>query len=274
MTTPNLSFFIWCDGRIVSSPCGVKYHGGHPVNMALSERMNLEELQYICKRAVSTDSEVEITKIYFRLPRIEGGVTRSYSLFYVENNEHLFGILNEAIRFPQLDILELYVEYETLLDQLVSSISSGLERSSDEEEEQDFYDSNEEDVGKDSWVDFCDFDVASEADENIMWNPRMEFQEGMDFPNRDAIQSCATSYSVVVGREHKSHQTTNTIIVLVCRHNEICRWWLHATLLQINQTWTLTRYNGPHTCNQLLPYPNHRNFGSGPIANYIKTQVM
>ncbi|XP_050213209.1 uncharacterized protein LOC126664727 [Mercurialis annua] len=295
MTTASLSFLIWCDGRMVNSPCGVEYHGGRRVNMALSERMNFEELKNICRRAVFTDFEVEITKIYLRLPRIEGGVIRSYSLFSVENNEHLFGILNEAMRFPELDVLELYVEYETvvrneiLLDQLVLSNSSGSERSSDEEEEEDFYDSDEEDVGEDlgedtqyqsqipehvRLVDIFNFDVAPEVDENIVWNPGMEFQEGMIFPNRDVVQACATTYSVAVGREHKSHRTTNSTTILVCKHNEICNWWLRATLLQINHTWTLTKYNGPHTCNQLLPDPNHQNFGAGPIAKYIRTEVM
>ncbi|XP_050225803.1 uncharacterized protein LOC126675236 [Mercurialis annua] len=101
----------------------------------------------------------------------------------------------------------------------------------------------------------------------------MEFRVGMVFPNRDAVRTCATSYSVGVGREYKGRWTTNSTIVLVCRHNPVCKWWLHATLLQSTQTWTLTKYIGPHTCNQLLPDPNHRNFGSGPIADYIKGQV-
>ncbi|XP_050233216.1 uncharacterized protein LOC126681704 [Mercurialis annua] len=42
----------------------------------------------------------------------------------------------------------------------------------------------------------------------------------------------------------------------------------------MTQAWMLTKYNGPYTCNQLLHDPNHPNFGSGPIANYIKGQVM
>ncbi|XP_055960991.1 uncharacterized protein LOC130015248 [Mercurialis annua] len=297
MTSPNISLLIWCDGRIVSSPCGIEYHGGRPVNMALSERMSFEELQNICRRAVSTDGEVEISKIYFRLPRIVEGAIRSYSLFSVENNEHVFGILNEVVRYPQLEILELYVEYEavvrnkTLLDQLVLGDSSGSERGSgeeEEEEEEDFYDSNEEDVeedlGADSQyesqlpehvrtADLCDFDVAPEDDEKIMWDPGMEFRVGMVFPNRDAVRACATTYSVGVGREFKGRRTTNSTIVLACRQNPVCKWWLRATLLQATQTWTLTKYIGPHTCNQLLPDPNHRNFGSVAIADYIKGQV-
>ncbi|XP_050207422.1 uncharacterized protein LOC126656842 [Mercurialis annua] len=217
-------------------------------------------------RTVSTDGEVEITKIYFRLPRIVGGAICSYSLFSVENNEHLFGILNEAVRYLQLDILELYVEYEVavrnkiLLDQLVLGNSSRSERDSDKEEEEDFYDSNEEDVGK-TW----------EKIHNISRN-FLSIRDGLH--NRDAVQTCATSYSVGVGREHKSHRTTNSTIVLVCRHNTIYKWWLRATLLQMTQTWTLTKYSGPYTCNQLSPDTNHRNFGSGPITNYIKGQVM
>ncbi|XP_050238302.1 uncharacterized protein LOC126687790 [Mercurialis annua] len=294
MTSRNISLLIWCDGRIVSSPCGIEYHGGRPVNMALSERMSFEELQNICRRAVSTDGEVEISKIYFRLPRIVEGAIRSYSLFSVENNEHVFGILNEVVRYPQLEILELYVEYEavvrnkTLLDQLVLGDSSGSERGSGEEEEEDFYDSNKEDVEEDleadsqyesqlpehvRTADLCDFDVAPEADEKIMWDPGMEFRVRMVFPNRDAVRACATTYSVGVGREFKGHRTTNSTIVLACRQNPVCKWWLRATLLQATQTWTLTKYIGPHTCNQLLPDPNHRNFGSVAIADYIKGQV-
>ncbi|XP_055960737.1 uncharacterized protein LOC130015145 [Mercurialis annua] len=297
MTSRNISLLIWCDGRIVSSPCGIEYHGGRPVNMALSERMSFEELQNICRRAVSTDGEVEISKIYFRLPRIVEGAIRSYSLFSVENNEHVFGILNEVLRYPQLEILELYVEYEavvrnkTLLDQLVLGDSSGSERGSgeeEEEEEEDFYDSNEEDVeedlGADSQyesqlpehvrtADLCDFDVAPEADEKIMWDPGVEFRVGMVFLNRDAVRACATTYSVGVGREFKGRRTTNSTIVLACRQNPVCKWWLRATLLQATQTWTLTKCIGPYTCNQLLPDPNHRNFGSVAITDYIKGQV-
>ncbi|XP_050222855.1 uncharacterized protein LOC126672950 [Mercurialis annua] len=303
MATLNLSFVIWCDGRMVSSPAGVEYQGGRRADMPIIDRMNFEELRNICIRAVATDSEVEITKIYFRLPKIESGRIVSYSLYSVENNEHIFGILRETMRYRGLDTLEFYVEYRTVVchdvsvDQLVLSESSGSEIGSDEDEddEEDFFgceeeaeeqeDCNDHDSGEDTvyqsqlpegfnHVNLDDFDVAPESDENLMWNPGMEFQVGMIFPNRASVQACATAYSVENGREHKSRRTTNYTVVFACRYNPICKWWLRATLLQATHTWTCTKYIGPHTCNELVPNANHRNFGAREIAKYVRRKVM
>ncbi|XP_050220548.2 uncharacterized protein LOC126670770 [Mercurialis annua] len=303
MATLNLSFVIWCDGRMVSSPAGVEYQGGRRADMPIIDRMNFEELRNICIRAVATDSEVEITKIYFRLPKIESGRIVSYSLYSVENNEHIFGILRETMRYRGLDTLEFYVEYRTVVchdvsvDQLVLSESSGSEIGSDEDEddEEDFFgceeeaeeqeDCNDHDSGEDTvyqsqlpegfnHVNLDDFDVAPESDENLMWNPGMEFQVGMIFPNRASVQACATAYSVENGREHKSRRTTNYTVVFACRYNPICKWWLRATLLQATHTWTCTKYIGPHTCNELVPNANHRNFGAREIAKYVRREVM
>ncbi|XP_050222932.1 leucine-rich repeat receptor protein kinase EMS1 [Mercurialis annua] len=244
MATMNLSFMIWCDGRMVSSPAGVEYQGGCRVDMPIIDRMNFEVLRNMCIRAVATDSEVEITKIYLRLPKIES---------------------------------------------LNLSESSGSEKGSDEDEddEENFYgceeeaeeqeDCNDHDSGENTLyqsqlpegfnhVNLDDFDVAPDSDEKLMWNPGMEFQIGMIFPNRDSVQACATAYSVENGREHKIRRTTNYTIVLVCRYHPICKWWLRVTLLQANHTWTCTKYIGPHTCNELVPNANHRNFGAREIA--------
>ncbi|XP_050217371.1 uncharacterized protein LOC126668202 [Mercurialis annua] len=261
MTTMNLSFVIWCDGRMVSSPAGVEYQGGRRVDMPIIDRMNFEELRNICIRAVATDSEVEITKIYFRLPKIESGRIVSYSLYSVENNEHIFGILRETMRYRALDTLEFY---------LVLSESSGSEIGSDEDEddEEDFFGCEEE---AEEQEDCNDHDSGEDkSDENLMWNPGMEFQLGMIFPNRASVQACATAYSVENGREHKSRQTTNYTVVFACRYNPICKWWLRATLLQATHTWTCTKYIGPHTCNELVPNANHRNFGAREIAKYVR----
>ncbi|XP_050238243.1 uncharacterized protein LOC126687729 [Mercurialis annua] len=153
------------------------------------------------------------------------------------------------MRYRGLDKLEFYVEYRTVVyndvsvDQLVLSESSGSDKGSDEDEDDDehFY-GCEEDVEEQedcfNRVNLDDFDVAPDFDENLMWNPGMEFQIGMMFRNRDSIQACATAYSVENGREHKSHRTTNYTIVL------------------------------------LVPNANHRNFGAREIAKYVRRQVM
>ncbi|XP_055961213.1 uncharacterized protein LOC126674857 [Mercurialis annua] len=316
MSTLNVSFLIWFDGQIVNSPRGVEYHGGCRVEMPLSERMNFDELVNICKRAVcsgpnSTNSEVEITQILFRLPKFVRGEVDSYALFLVQDNNHLFGILTESMRCPNLRIMEFYVEYRILggteisLDNLELSDSSESEwdsesvRSSDEDEDEHFYESDEDDAGEIdaelemansgeqthyqsqlpehvSRVNVDDFVVDLNEGEtpNFTWQPGMEFQTGMTFKSRDAVQTCATAYSIAMGKEHQFHRTTPKTIVFVCRHNEICGWWLRATKLQANHTWTLTKYIGPHTCDHFMTGRDHRNFKSNQIVEFIKDLVL
>ncbi|XP_050223358.1 uncharacterized protein LOC126673309 [Mercurialis annua] len=315
-STLNVSFLIWFDGQIVNSPRGVEYHGGCRVEMPLSERMNFDKLVNICKRAVcsgpnSTNSEVEITQILFRLPKFVRGEVDSYALFLVQDNNHLFGILTESMRCPNLRIMEFYVEYRILggteisLDNLELSDSSESEwdnesvRSSDEDEDEHFYESDEDDAGDIdaelgmansgeqthyqsqlpehvSRVNVDDFVVDLNEGEtpNFTWQPGMEFQTGMTFKSRDVVQICATAYSIAMGKEHQFHRTTPKTIVFVCRHNEICGWWLRATKLQTNHTWTLTKYIGPHTCDHFMTGRDHRNFKSSQIVEFIKDLVL
>ncbi|XP_055960970.1 uncharacterized protein LOC130015237 [Mercurialis annua] len=54
----------------------------------------------------------------------------------------------------------------------------------------------------------------------------------------------------------------------------MCNLWLRATLLQKTNTWTLTKYNGPHIWDMLVSTRNHINFGIIQIADFIKTQVL
>ncbi|XP_050236398.1 uncharacterized protein LOC126686400 [Mercurialis annua] len=102
----------------------------------------------------------------------------------------------------------------------------------------------------------------------------MEFQTGMIFKSRDAVQTCATAYSMAMRKEHQFHRTTPKTVVLVCRHNESCGWWVRATKLQATHTWTLTKYKGPHMCKYFVTGRDHRNFGASRIADFIKDQVL
>ncbi|XP_050206553.2 uncharacterized protein LOC126656111 [Mercurialis annua] len=300
MASNNILFVIWCDGSIINSPRGVQYLGGRYVHVPINGRINFGELAEICRTAVSTSvSPPEVTKIYFRLPHVERYEICSYSLFEVQDDQHVFAILNQTARMPTLNVLEFYVEYHILASNETSMqldlCSSESERGSVEEEEDEHYDSEEEDMEDIliaeqpsnithyqsrlpqhiRCVDLSDFDVDETWEApNIEWQRGMEFQTGMIFSSRLAVRTCAITYSVDNGREFKSRRTTKTTLVLVCKHREMCDWWLRATLLQKTNTWTLTKYIGPHKCDMLASTRNHRNFGIIQIADFIKTQVL
>ncbi|XP_055960100.1 uncharacterized protein LOC126661647 [Mercurialis annua] len=300
MASNSILFVIWCDGSIINSPRGVEYLGGRYVHVPINGRINFGELAEICRTAVSTSvSPREVTKIYFRLPHVERYEICSYSLFEVQDDQHVFAILNQTARMPTLNVLEFYVEYHISASNETSMqldlCSSESERGSVEEEEDEHYDSEEEDMEdiliaeEPSYithyqsrlpqhircVDLSDFDVDETWEApNIEWQRGMEFQTGMIFSSRLAVRTCAITYSVDNGREFKSHRTTKTTLVLVCKHREMCNWWLRATLLQKTNTWALTKYRGPHKCDMLASTRNHRNFGIIQIADFIKSQVL
>ncbi|XP_050228503.1 uncharacterized protein LOC126677770 [Mercurialis annua] len=180
MTTIDLSFLIWCDGSIVHSPRGVEYFGGRYVHAPLSERMNFQELVNICRTAVSTTMRlVDITKIYFRVPHVQGNQIHSYSLFDVQCDQHVFAILGEAARLPTLKILEFYVEYLTStsndipLDQLDLVGSSESERESEKEEEEHHYEKTN--TWKYDGSDTCDMLVAAPHHQNFGINQIASF---------------------------------------------------------------------------------------------------
>ncbi|XP_050235000.1 uncharacterized protein LOC126683191 isoform X2 [Mercurialis annua] len=302
MTTIDLSFVIRFDGSIVNSPRGVEYFGGSYVQVPLTGRINFQQLIDICGSAItSAVGPVEISKIYFRVPHFQGEQIYSYSLMDVQGDPHVCAIQTEACRMPALRFLELYVEYrkavveDISIDQLHISASSESERDSEEEGEHDHYETeveNMEDIliaaelGNTVYqsrlpahvrrVDLEDFDVDLDSWEKqkVEWERGMEFEEGMTFSSRDAVRACAVTYSVDNGREFQSCRTTLKTLVLVCKHKEICPWWLRATLLKKTNTWTLTKYIGPHICDMQVSVRHHRNFGIAQIANYIKTQVL
>ncbi|XP_050235709.1 uncharacterized protein LOC126685795 [Mercurialis annua] len=153
MTTIDLSLVIWFDGSIVNSPRGVEYFGGSYVQVSLTGRINFQELVDICGSAIfSAVSPVEISKIYFRVPHVQGEQIYSYSLLDVQDDPHVCVILTEAGRMPALRFLELYVEYrkavveDISIDQLHIFASSESERDNEEKGEHDHYESEEENM--------------------------------------------------------------------------------------------------------------------------------
>ncbi|XP_050229205.1 uncharacterized protein LOC126678344 [Mercurialis annua] len=283
MTTIDLSFVIRFDGSIVNSPRGVEYFVGSYVQVPLTGRINFQELVDICGSAISSVvGPVEISKIYFRVPHVQGEQIYSYSLLDVQGDPHVYAILTKAGRMPALIFLELYVEYrkavfeDISIDQLHISDSSESERDREEEGEHDHYESEEENmedilIAAEPNLEDFDVDLDSWEKPKVEWERGMEFERVMTFSSRVVVRACAVTYSVDNGREFKSYRTTHTTIVLVCKQ---CQWWLRATLLQKINTWTLTRYIGPHTCDMQVSIRHHRNFGIAQIANYIQTQVL
>ncbi|XP_055960365.1 uncharacterized protein LOC126676175 [Mercurialis annua] len=110
----------------------------------------------------------------------------------------------------------------------------------------------------------------------LIWEEGKEFAKGMLFNSRLAVQNCATRYHMLANREYKSCRTTLKTIVLVCKNSDICNWRLRATCLKKRGAgdWTLTKYNGPHTCNPQFASQDHRNYRSAMIAEHIRLQLV
>ncbi|XP_050235131.1 uncharacterized protein LOC126683319 [Mercurialis annua] len=110
-------------------------------------------------------------------------------------------------------------------------------------------------------------------EKDLHWEPGREFEKGMIFSSRVAVQKCATLYSMRAKREHKSSRTTESTLVLICRNIDVCNWRLHARKLTRSGEWTITRYNGSHICNFDGNFQDHRNFRARYIREYIQSQL-
>ncbi|XP_050207674.2 uncharacterized protein LOC126657091 [Mercurialis annua] len=290
MTTNELpALKIYWDGTILSTPGGVDYVSGKSELVELTSVVNFAQLQVVIRRVIGLNDADEIVKIYLRVPRFdEHGRFQKYDGFPMETDVHMEAMWRNISRTPQMRVLEFYIVYNPLSQVRVDvddcadvddctdvddcvDVDDGDDFSDEDEEEEHFYGAVADDNEDDDDDDIGGENGDGTHGENV--GAGKEFELGMVFSSRHAVQTCATSYHIAANKEYKSSQTIGKTIVLVCVNNDTCNWRLRASLLKGETDWMITRYNGPHQCSGQSINQDHRNLRARQIAEHIDTQL-
>ncbi|XP_050238708.1 uncharacterized protein LOC126688149 [Mercurialis annua] len=313
MTTNELpSFKFYWNGTIITTPGGVEYISGKSKIVKVRSLINYGQLERLIRRVIGLNDGDEIVEIYLRVPRFdERGKFVKYDAFPMKTNAHMSAMFYNVSRTPQMRLLEFYIIYyigdsDDCDDSGEEKVENHFYGAVDDDDE----DGNNDDSGDENGegaqnaegvegfhdggymgrntdpfqlqlsyeythqnVDEMHVNINLWPKNNTIWEVGKEFQQGMVFSTRSVVQTSVTSYHMQVQREYKSCRTTDKIVVLVCKNDDICNWRFRASCLKDDANWTLTRYNGPHQCTGQLITQDQRNLRARQLAEHIKTQL-
>ncbi|XP_015963422.1 uncharacterized protein LOC107487318 [Arachis duranensis] len=208
----------------------------------------------------------------------------------------------------QVSILELYVEFEELVevDLPEANIDWTVYNSESEEEFEGTYHivGPTEEVGEDdiivesnvadvanalasqypsrepSFMHALDVDAmnAPEFPEYINSNPVVvsdgEFVVGMEFSSRETVIAAIKDYTIRRGVDYRVCESEPTTFYAKCvQYGRSCDWLIRASLIKRKFCWVVRRYNGSHTCTRTRISQDHAKLNSDMIAEVIKPLV-
>ncbi|XP_050211336.1 formin-like protein 7 [Mercurialis annua] len=221
MTTNELSALkIYWDGTILSTPVGVDYVSGKSELVELTNVVNFAQLQVVIRRVIGMKDGDEIVKIYLRVHRFdEHGRFQKYDGFPMETDVHMEAMWRNVSRTPQMrDDDDDDIGGENGDGTHGENVGGGSEQNTDHFESRLPHEYTHQNVD-----DMC-VNMNLWPKENAIWEAGKEFELGMVFSSRYAVQTCAASYHIAANKEYKSSQTTGKTIVLVCVNNDTCNW--------------------------------------------------
>ena len=107
----------------------------------------------------------------------------------------------------------------------------------------------------------------------MLFDASKEFAVGMLFPSRDAVQLAAKEYSLRRNHHFRSDETKKAKYMIKCGNpNGPCGWRLRA-IRQSTMLWKITKYTGPHTCNNPQMSRDHRQLDQKYLCTQIEAMV-
>ncbi|XP_057999349.1 uncharacterized protein LOC131178406 [Hevea brasiliensis] len=103
-----------------------------------------------------------------------------------------------------------------------------------------------------------------------MWDPSNEFEVGMIFPSREAVQKAAKEYHLLRHNEFCYEETKSRTYAIRCKDRKSnCKWRMRASRWEGSDIWKVTRYNGLHTCVNPSISQDHKQLDSRFIFDFI-----